>query len=272
MASDIINLAKGNGDDHVYEAAVKILSEKLKSDYSFVIQTWNEDTPETKNPKILILTSDEMHQVPRQLSDKNVVHIFKQYAPMTNIRDRLSVINIENVTPIPLCHLDGVSSHNKPIEDRELDWCWMGQYDPYRRVDFRMAIDNLALSDEFKYISYWYEGWNNGVSKTEYSDILNNTKIVFAPTGSASSETFRFFEGLMCGCFVISVPQPKTAFYEDAPYLELPNWNNIIQYIRSLLYNKELMNNISTMSTTWYKKYCSPNGLAEYMFKALKNV
>lgn len=267
--SEVINLAKGNGDDHVYEAAANILAKILTHDYSFVIQVWNQEIPSTKYPKILILTSDEMHGIPQQLNNKDVVHIFKQYAPMSKIKDNRSTLNIKGVTPIPLCHLSGVIKKDIPIMDREFDWCWLGQFDPYSRVDFREAIDKLSNVEGLKYRSLWYEGWNNGISKQEYSDIINNSKIVFAPTGSASLETFRFFEGLMCGCFVISIFQPYTKFYSLAPYMPVQNWSNIIECTKYVLGNENLMREFSRQAKEWYEYFCSPIGLANYMKESL---
>ena len=263
--SEVINLAKGNGDDHVYEAAAHILAEELDRDYSFVINNWNKPIPQTKYPTIFISTSDETHGMPENIKDPNVKYVFKQYHPMTNMRDVNSVIDHPQVHGIPLCHLNGVVNFSKNILEREYDWCWMGQFDPYRRVDFKNAVDRLTLNKDLKNVCHWYTGWNNGIDKLEYSRILNKTKIALVPCGSASYETFRFFESMMCGCVVIGVPLPNVEFYNKAVYVKIDNWDHVETYIRKILEDSMSLHNLSVLGYEWYKEYCSPRGLADYI-------
>jgi hypothetical protein len=267
--SEIINLAKGNGDDHVYESAAKIMADKIGEDYSFVIQTWDQETPKTKHEKILILTSDESHQIPSQLKDKSVLHIFKQYCPMSEMRNPHSVMPIDRVTPIPLCHLEGVIDKNIPIHNRELDWCWLGQFNQYSRQDFKFYIDKLETSGKYRCKNYWYIGWNKGIEKDDYSRYLSNSKIVFTPVGSASIETFRFFEAMMCGCVVVSLEQPEIEIYQSAPYIKVNDWSYLEYLTDKILSDKVMISEISDSAKIWYKKYCSPEGLANYMIGAL---
>ena len=128
--SEIINLIENNPDSHVYAKAVNILSRKLETDYSFIMQVWNHEMPQdTKYEKILISTSDESHQVPSQANDPSFVHIFKQYVPMEDannpsatIRKKFTALQtIHKVTPMPLCHLEGVKDLGIPILEREYD-------------------------------------------------------------------------------------------------------------------------------------------------------
>lgn len=267
--SEIINLASGNGDDHVYESAAKIIAEKIDRNYSFVIQTWKQETPNTKYPQILILTSDENHGIPQQLNKENVVHIFKQYCPMSKIRNPYSVLSIDRVTPIPLCHLSGVNSFDIKMSERKLDWCWLGQFDQYSRQDFKFHIDKLENTNKYQCKNYWYMGWNKGLNKDEYSAYLNNSKIAFVPVGSASIESFRFFEAMMCGCVVVSVEQPNIEIYKSAPYIKIDNWSYIESVTDNILSNESLMSYFSSMARKWHTKYCTPEGLASYMMKAL---
>ena len=183
---------------------------------------------------------------------------------MTNMRDVNSVLYHRKVYGIPLCHLNGVTNMNIPISEREYDWCWMGQFDPYRRVDFKMAVDRLCNNTAYKFKCDWYTGWNNGVSKEEYSEILNNTKIALVPCGSASYETFRFFEAMMCGCVVLGIDLPRVPFYNEAPYGRISDWTHIEENIDQLLSNFDL-SEASKKSYGWYDKYCSPRGLANYI-------
>ena len=270
--SEIINLIPQNPDVHVYHEALEIVKDQISEDFSFIIQTWNGSVAtNNKHKKILILTSDEAHQVPKYIDYPDVAHIFKQYAPMSDMRDHSTVNNINKVTPIPLCHLKGVTNLGVPTRERQYDWCWLGQFDPYKRVDFKMAIDALAHLNETKYRLMWYEGWNNGVYIDEYSWAINNSKIIFAPTGSASLETFRFYEGMLSGCMVISIKQPDVSFYDDAPYLKVQEWNEILPAVTNILNRPEVIERYSKEAQAWYKKHCSPQGLASYIIKSLKD-
>lgn len=263
---EIINLIPNNPDVHVYKKAVEILANKLDRDFSFVLQVWSDQTPETKYPQILILTSDETHKIPHQINNKNVAYIFKQYTPMFNINDPISINTIPKVFALPLCQLDGFYDLNIDIHQRAIDWCWMGQYDPYRRQDFKYAVDIASNLNGLKYAKMWYEGWNNGMKINDYCTIMNNTKIALVPCGSASFETFRFFEAMMCGCVVLSIKQPSVDFYKDAPYIEINNWiNDIEQQIIETLSNNNLLSTLSMEARKWHHKYCSPEGLAKYM-------
>lgn len=268
--SEIINLAKGNGDDHIYAAAAEILSDKIPQHLSFVIKTWNTELPETKFKKIIFDTSDEQHQLPTYVDDNDVIHIFKQYHPMMSPYDPSSVYYHRKVHGIPLCSLKGVINLEIPIHEREYDWCWMGQFDPYRRVDFKMAVDNLTLNKDLKHVCQWYTGWNNGVSKEEYSKVLCNTKIALCPCGSASLETFRFFEAMMCGCVVIGVDLPRVPLYNNAEYIRINDWNIVSDVIHDVLSRPDAMKNYSIKAKEWYKKHCSPEGIADYVLVRLE--
>jgi len=269
--SEIINLIEKNPDSHVYQSAVKILATKINKDYSFIINVWDHEMPhKTKYPKVLISTSDEAHQVPAQVDDSDFVHIFKQYAPMENADIPISVQSISNVTPIPLCHLEGVVDCGSSIFSRQHDWSWMGQFDPYRRVEFKNAIDKAAQNNGLKNKVLWYNGWNNGSDTTSYSDIVNQTKIIPVPRGSGSLESFRFFVAMMCGCIVVTVSQPCVDFYDVAPCVYIPSWDNFENLVKGLLKKKEQLEFISLQSRAWYKHFCTPEGLSNYMYRAMK--
>jgi len=269
--SEIINLIPENPDVHIYAKAVELLTQKLEDDYSFIINVWNKEMPDTtKHKKILITTSDEAHGVPSQVNDDEYVHIFKQYQPMTNRDDPTSVVVSDKVTAIPLCELEGVENQNIPILERKYDWSWMGQFDPYRRVDFKMAIDSLKQNKELKNRVLWYEGWNNGESTESYCDTVNQTKVMPIPRGSASLESFRFFEAMKCGCIPVCVNQPSVDFYRVAPYFSISSWAHVEEFIQSLVKQEEEIKFLSEQAKLWYKHFCSPEGLCDYMYRTIR--
>ena len=269
--SEILNLIKKNPDSHVYSKAAEILSKKLNTDYSFVIQVWDHEMPQkTKYKKILISTSDEAHQIPKESNDDSFAYIFKQYIPMSNPNIPHSVKDFENVSAIPLCHLEGVKNLDIPINQRAYDWSWMGQYDPYRRANFRTHLDALCEDPFLKKKVLWYEGWNNGADTGEYSDTINNTKIILVPQGSGSLESFRFFEAMMAGCIILTKDQPAIDFYNVAPCIKIDSWHNSAEIIHNIINSPEEISFLSEQGKRWYQHFCSPEGLANYMYRTLK--
>ena len=290
--SEVINLIDGNPDVHVYLDAVNILKEKLKDDYSFVLQLWNGEIPKnTKHKKILILTSDEHHGVPNQVNDEGVHHIFKQYAPMQNRAVPSTTLDIKNVSALPLCHLEGHTRQDfKPLRHRELVWSWAGQHDPYARNRFKTQIEMLQRYSDERSIPYeclWYKGWNNGMPISEYSKMVNNTKIMFVPQGSASLETFRFFEAMMSGCIVLTfndLPHGSVYDYYNSTLQNLkkyiqPHFSPFgvknISMMKALVdwvgSNPDKAQEMSVDAMKWYDMMCSPEGLSEYMIQELEN-
>ena len=269
--TEIINLAEGNGDDHVYAEAAKIASKKLKNDYSFIIQVWKHEMPEeTRYPKVLISTSDEAHNIPKQINDDSFVHIFKQYAPLTT-ENMLDIQAAGKVTAIPLCHLQGVYNKNIPIKERDHDWSWMGKFDPYTRSHFRGCVDRLSYSrPDYKSKVLWYDGWGNGEDLDSYSDIMNGTKIAPAPVGSSSVESFRFFEAMMCGCVVLNTSLPPTDFYNSAPYIKIDDWHQLTEVVDFLLADLDTMEELSNKAKEWYKNFCSPEAISELIVSKLE--
>ena len=277
--SEIINLAKDKPDTYVYQQAAEILCDTLEEDYSFVIQLWDHEKPkETKYPKVLISTSDEKHNVPVEAQDESYVHIFKQYAPMYDMKNATSVRREWDyrVSPLPLCSLEGFSPQPINIHERTYDWSWMGQFDPYARVAFRNSVNDLKTNPitgqarEHTCKILWYEGWNNGGPIEEYANVMSNTKIALVPNGSASLESFRFFEAAMAGCVIVSQQMPVVPMYNVAPTITVDNnWTNLPDVIDMILDNREEMEYYSHASKAWYEYFCSPEGLADYMKKRL---
>ena len=271
--SEIINLVPNNPDVHIYSKAVELLSEMLEDDYSFIINVWDHEMPtDTKYPKILISTSDEAHKTPSQTYDKSYAHIFKQYHPMKNPDDPSSLIIHDNVTAIPLCDLMGIEDQKIPILERKYDWSWMGQFEPWRRAEFKQAIDLLSEYEGLNSKVLWYEGWNNGESIESYSDVVNQTKIMPVPRGSQSLESFRFFEAIKCGAIPVCIQQPSIDFYNVAPYFCLSSWEHFGGFVENIVKRESEIEYLSEQVKNWYKHFCSPKGLANFMYKILTKV
>ena len=266
--SEIVNLIEENPDIHKYVDAVDIVCKHLDRDLSFVFQIWDREVPETKFKKVLIFTSDEGHGIPNQVKDDSVVHIFKQYAPMKNPHYVESVLDVDKVSYLPLCELKGFENENIPMLDRELDWCFMGQLDPFARRDFAGMATALD-KEQYKHVLHFYQGWNNGVERSEYSKVMNSSKIAFVPNGSLSRESFRFYEAMKCGCAVISVEQPRIDMYDHAPFIRVKDWNQAYDIFHSLIEEKDMLQQLSANSLKWYNDYCSAESIAKYMMEKL---
>ena len=149
----------------------------------------------------------------------------------------------------------------------------MGQFDPYSRRNFKDAVTKLEQErPNYRNHVLWYDGWNNGIALDGYCDIMNNTKVALVPIGSGSWESFRFFEAMCAGCIVINVGMPQTPMYAAAPAFPMDaGWaelTKIIDFILSI--EEEVLEYQSNSAIMWYEHFCSPERLAEYMFKRIK--
>jgi len=271
--SEIINLIEENPDCHIYAEAIEILCKKLKNDYSFILQLWDGEMPkETKYPRILISTSDEAHLIPTQVGDPEYLHVFKQYIPMKDTIDKMSVIHLDGISSLPLGHLEGFVDKNIPVLERKYEWSWMGQFDPHARRNFRGAVAKLEQErPNYRNHVLWYDGWNNGVPLSEYCDVMNDTKIALVPTGSGSLESFRFFEAMRAGCVVLSVGMPHVAMYNVSPKIFMDqNWTSLNEAMDYLMSREEEMSYLSKSARVWYEYFCSPEKVADYMFNELQ--
>lgn len=183
------------------------LNEYFNDDYELIARPWM-NIPEKPNKKyISIVTSSEGHNhIPPERKDPNCMGVFMHYYPTCNPYQPILEFN-DNIFPLPL----GTKSRfypqsKKPLKDRKYSVGFIGQFDQYRRVEFRAFALKCAAKYKDSYIQF-YNGWNKGVSSHEYSELMGDTKIALVPCGSASFNTFRYYEAISSGCIIMSEEQ-----------------------------------------------------------------
>jgi hypothetical protein len=97
-----------------------------------------------------------------------------------------------------------------------------------------------------------------------FNDILRKSKICLAPRGG-SAETTRFYQGMLCGCVVISEPLPPFWFYEDAPAVFLEDWRKLGTVLDDLLSCPQRLNQLSSRTRQWWNTQCSETVVAQFI-------
>lgn len=249
------------------------LTKTLDDSYTLFVRSWSQKLDFPNHDKFIsIVTSAEGHEyIPYEQEFNNCYGVFMHYYPKVS-RDKVyssrGFHKLEKVYPLPLGTTDFFTGTEEiPINKRLINVSFVGQLDPYRRLDFYHAIGKQAQQIEDS-VFHFYEGWNNGIGN-KYSEIMSNTKIALVPCGSASLDTFRYYEAAKCGCVIITQQQNDYDFLQDAPHIRINNWDNIAIMIQSLLSGPSHLNHISKNTYNFWKRKLSPEGAAKYILEKI---
>jgi len=102
----------------------------------------------------------------------------------------------------------------------------------------------------------------------DYADELGRTKVLLAPRGG-SVETFRFYEGMLAGCVVITEPLPPFWFYESAPAVVIRDWKTLPAVLDRLLGDRVELERRSAAALEWWDERLSPRAVGRYMARCL---
>ena len=215
---EIVDMIDGKWEYEYFEEIVKHID--LKEDLSFVFLKWEDEVPETNYPCVLFVTSDEHHQyLPKFMDHPNVKMVFKNYYPIGKDHPKLR--------PLPLGYLQRYSARGeKEVRDRPIEYAFSGTVNNSGREILHNNLIQLKEDGRSKYIDF-YTGWAKGLDMSQYSELMDNTKIALCPHGYVSSETFRYFEAARAGCVILTEKKPDVWYYEDAPHVEIKSWNEL---------------------------------------------
>lgn len=245
-----------------------ILDSKLPEDIKIVIRNW--ETPNTCQEKhIVLITSAEGHTyIPPEIYEDRCIAGFMHYYPKTFAYDasESALIKINKLYPLPLGSMRTFNTPaHVPCKDKKYDFCFIGQLDQYQRMDFYNAVCSLGGNS---YI-YFYNGWNNGFSADHYAEILSQSKIALVPCGSASLDTFRFYEACEAGCVILTLKQNNYEFMQGSPHIEMPSWADVRAYIDNLLSRPEKLVEISEKTKQFWNTNLGPQAAAQFMLRKL---
>lgn len=251
------------------------LSEKIDDDVLFLVRGWEQPPPFPQQKYISIVTSAEGHQyIPPEREDPHCLGVFMHYYPKTSLEHQYNpskdtFAKLDNVYPLPLGTTKFFTGDSHiPLLDRTINVSFVGQLDPYRRMDFFNEIGRAANEIEGS-VFHFYEGWNKGIG-SKYSEIMSNTKIALVPCGSASLDTFRFYEAAQSGCVIMSYLQNEYEFMNKCPVIQTPKWDGLARAVNYLLRNKKVIEAASEKVKEFWEKKLSPRGAAKFIYKKLK--
>jgi hypothetical protein len=103
-----------------------------------------------------------------------------------------------------------------------------------------------------------------------YADELSRTKVLLAPRGG-SVETFRFCEGMLAGCVVVTEPLPPFWFYEGSPAVVVRDWRQLPEVLDGLLRDPQGLERRRQAALRWWDERLSPGAVGRYIARCLKS-
>ena len=256
----------------------KRLANLLSDKYRVIVKYDLGELP-VFNDKLLnieIATSRETHAIPNDFFRDDVYAIFQNYFMLDMweypIYNPLSY-------PMPIgtfIDFDEFKSVEiKPIPERKYDFSFIGQIPHTGTRDcFKRNIDELLrkTGNKFKYVVEFTNGFNNGLSHSEYVDLLNDSKIVLCPPGAYSLETFRFFESIKLGAIPMVERLPRLWYYENAPFFKC-KWHELDFYLSTSL---NFLNSIESRQifeklAMYNMSLLDEHSLANHLYMVLQN-
>lgn len=272
-----LNLVEKNGESPYLIKMHEYLDKFYDDDTVLIAKVWNQECSIDDNKKfIVIVTSAEGHRfIPDETYrlHPNCLGVFTHYYPkkVNIVEDQFdpnNFLKIKNLYQFQLGPCFFSETNYIPILERKYDVSFIGQLDPYVRMDFFSALNQHADSmDNTKFI--FYEGWNNGLGKEKYKTIMEDTKIALVPYGSASLDTFRFYEACQAGCVILTLKQNNYEFMKDSPHIEIPSWKVFKQYVDILLQNPKKLTTLSKQTIDFWNNSLSPEAAAKFILKKL---
>jgi len=270
-----MNIIKIIPDGHMEIKHVTDISNHLKEyindDIDLILRSWEQKLNlENLNKKFIsIVTSAEGHRyIPEEINSPNCLGTFMHYHPKNgDCCIKNNFISIKNLYPLPLGEIFKFNGNSDLLlKDREYDYSFIGQFDPGARSDFYPEVNKL--NNNYKKNVIFYNGWNQGVGSEEYSRILSNTKIALVPRGSASLDTFRFYEAMRCGCIVLTLIQNEYEFMLNSPHLEIGSWSNLQFHLDNLL-NSQNIQELSNKTKDFWENNLSSKASADFILKKI---
>lgn len=206
------------------------LAELLPDKYRVIVKYDLQETPVFDDDllNLIVATSRETHAIPQDFFRNDIYAILQNYFML----DKWGYpIHNPLAYPMPIGTFVDFEDmpEIKPIPERKYDFSFIGQI-PHTgtRDAFKRNLDNLIkeTGDKFNYFVEYTDGFNQGLGKKEYLDLLNDSKIVLCPSGAYSQETFRFFEIIKMGAFPMIESLPRLWYYETAPFFK-SKWHEL---------------------------------------------
>lgn len=114
-------------------------------------------------------------------------------------------------------------------------------------------------------------GFGKGLSREAYGKILADSRVVLAPRGFVSAETFRHLEALRAGAVVVSDRLPDTFLYRNSPIICVDDWSDGLRAVDSLLQDPHRLECLHAAGLQWYDEKLSPRATARWIIEKVSN-
>ena len=177
--------------------------------------------------------------------------------------------------PIPLGLVRPLDVEPRTMAERDIDVAFIGSVEEdHRRLPSAKTISRGAMLAALPPGAHVRTTTSFGASLAEgaetYAEELGRTKVLISPRGG-STETFRFYEGMLAGCVVVTEPLPPFWFYEGAPAVTLPDWRRLPAILEPLLSDPVRLERQSEASRRWWDERLSPRAVGRYMARCLNS-
>lgn len=194
-------------------------------------------------PKIIIQLSDEFYNEDLQEHNNlaNYCELFlRQY-------HHPNYVYSENTIQLPLayCNDTPIKKSVLKIEDRDLDWSFIGT----------VKSDRFEMLEKFKLIENHFI--SSSSSKEELIDIYNRSVFVPSGRGNSSLDCFRLYEASMCGAISVVVGSSEEIEYtfkyeENPPWIFAESWDESVKICKDLLNNKDHLQEVQNNLLSWW--------------------
>jgi hypothetical protein len=171
--------------------------------------------------------------------------------------------------PIPLGLVRPLDIQARPMAQRDLDVAFRGSVEEDHRslpsakvISRRQMVQALPPGAHVRSTPSF--GASIDAGPDAYADELGRTKVLLAPRGG-SVETFRFCEGMLAGCVVVTEPLPPYEFYTGSPAVVIDDWSDLPETLEQLLADPDDLTRRGEASRRWWDDHLSPAAVGRYI-------
>ena len=178
--------------------------------------------------------------------------------------------------PIPLGLVRPLDVEPLPMDERDIPVAFMGSVEEDHRrlprpktLSRRAMIEALPANARVRTTGSF--GASVGESAQMYADELARTKVLVSPRGG-SVETFRFGEGMLAGCVVVTEPLPNFWFYRGSPAIVVRDWRALPGLLHRILSDPVEQQRLHERALSWWRERLSPEAVGRYIADRLPPV
>ena len=171
--------------------------------------------------------------------------------------------------PIPLGLPRPLNVDVRAMDARDIPVAFMGSVEEdHRSIPRAKTLSRRAMLDSLPPTARVRTTGSFGASiredAAEYADELGRTRVLVAPRGG-SVETFRFAEGMLGGCVVVTEPLPDFWFYSGSPAIVVRDWRELPKVLDQILDAPAEQQRLQHLGLRWWRERLSPAAIGRYI-------